>query len=386
VARVVICVIIRLADMPDIDTSTSDLTWLRPHWSETPNMSLVGLKIMEDRRKEQRSQMMEMLNYNLREKEANVRMQTEIMQQKSAHDFMDDFPKVNAWAQNPDQPIPTDLKSPKSMELIDQVMLRRSQSIVLKDSTKAFADRVKALNGVSPELAGAFAPYIGRIPTPEILDRLSTAEVQADELKRLRMEQPLAPGERRTTKEGGITTTQTGAKLETPEEMALKTRALDLRGQQIAIEDERLKNATEQMRLRDKSLNVQQRRSMQVALKANPHLLDEVNRLQTKMVDAGKELADLQASKASGSKTSGLWRRDIDTVITEQQHVYDAAKAEHESLVSTVLESLGMSDTPKVAPAATTTPKKRVRVIGPTGQTGTIEEGDTLPQGWKLQP
>ncbi len=34
--------------------------------------------------------------------------------------------------------------------------------------------------------------------------------------------------------------------------------------------------------------------------------------------------------------------------------------------------------TPTAAPA----PKKRVKVKGPTGQTGTIEEGDVLPDGW----
>ena len=29
--------------------------------------------------------------------------------------------------------------------------------------------------------------------------------------------------------------------------------------------------------------------------------------------------------------------------------------------------------------------KRRVRVVGPNGRTGTIEEGDTLPSGWQLQ-
>lgn len=39
-------------------------------------------------------------------------------------------------------------------------------------------------------------------------------------------------------------------------------------------------------------------------------------------------------------------------------------------------------DTSQAAPAPAK--KKRVKVKGPSGQTGTIEEGDTLPDGWKL--
>lgn len=39
---------------------------------------------------------------------------------------------------------------------------------------------------------------------------------------------------------------------------------------------------------------------------------------------------------------------------------------------------------PPAAVSAPVAPKKRVRVKGPKGQTGTIEEGDTLPDGWKV--
>lgn len=39
---------------------------------------------------------------------------------------------------------------------------------------------------------------------------------------------------------------------------------------------------------------------------------------------------------------------------------------------------------PPPAPAPAAPPKKRVKVKGPKGQTGTVEEGDTLPEGWKI--
>ncbi len=40
---------------------------------------------------------------------------------------------------------------------------------------------------------------------------------------------------------------------------------------------------------------------------------------------------------------------------------------------------------PAAQPAVQSPKPKRVRVIGPGGKKGTIEEGDTLPEGWKLE-
>lgn len=364
--------------MPEsIDTSLDNLWWLRPQgWADTGRNDFLegqrvrqeALRIGQQESQFRRDQVMQLLQYNLREKEANVRMAAELQQQKMMHDYMEDFPKVNAWADDPEQPIPKDLQSPKSMELIDQIRLRHSQSIVARDSTKAFAERVKKLNEISPELAGPFAPAIGRIPNDEILSRLAVAEGQAADLQRQRLTQPVAPGERVTAKIGGVTTTITGAKLETPEAMALKTRSLDLREQQLAIEDQRLVNATEQMKLRGKALDNQQRRQMQIALKANPTLLEEVNKLQTNVVEAEKELSDLKTAKAAGSTKTGFWRRDIDTVIAEKESAAKAAKAEHDSMVNAVLESMGMQ------PAATaTTPSPATNKFRVNPQTGLLE-------------
>lgn len=258
--------------MPEYDTDTSSLWWLKPDWHKSPNMALVGMEMAQKQQQQSRDFALKMAQHNLDEKQANVDMVTKLQQQKMTHDYMDDFPRVNAWAADPEQPVPTDLKSPKSMELIDQIKLRHSQSIVAKDSTRAFAERVKNLNVVSPELAGKFAPMIGRIPTSDALYELSLAETQAEQIKGKRLQEPVAPGERVTAKVGGVTVTKTGEKVVPDSVKALEERKVQLREDELALrkvgktqEAQRLK--LEQARIEDvnrdsllKQLNTQYNR------------------------------------------------------------------------------------------------------------------------------
>lgn len=55
------------------------------------------------------------------------------------------------------------------------------------------------------------------------------------------------------------------------------------------------------------------------------------------------------------------------------------------SRIKEILPSTGQSTAPDPVQApATSASKKRVKVTGPNGKKGTIQEGDTLPDGWKL--
>src|SRR5205814_3439470 len=167
-----------------IDTDLSNLWWLNPKgWQDTgPNTFLEGQRVRQEglRLRQEamrlgqqesqfnREQVMQMLNYNLREKEANVKMAGEIQQQKDYHDFLDDMPKVNAWRSDPTQPPPTDLKSPKSIELIDQVSRSDVRLKLVKDGIDDCQRRLHMLATVDPlsaaQIAGSVPP--GQLPAP----------------------------------------------------------------------------------------------------------------------------------------------------------------------------------------------------------------------------
>src|SRR5262249_27824362 len=157
---------------------------------------------------------------------------------RMAHDFLEDIPKINRWAAasqtDPTAPLP-ELTSPRSWELVNQIQLRNAQSTVARESSRAFADRVKALGGLSPELAGQFTPFIGRIPTPEVLDRLAGAEVQARSQQREAMTEPLKPGEKRQVKIGGVTYTAQGEKPVSEVQLDLEQQKIDLRKQEMEL-------------------------------------------------------------------------------------------------------------------------------------------------------
>jgi hypothetical protein len=73
-------------------------------------------------------------------------------------------------------------RTPEWNKNLDQIRLRDSQSVqskVASEGIKEFSKRVDALSKVDPTGAAQFAPQIGRIPSPEILQALSLAEQTA---------------------------------------------------------------------------------------------------------------------------------------------------------------------------------------------------------------
>lgn len=73
--------------------------------------------------------------------------------------------------------------------------------------------------------------------------------------------------------------------------------------------------------------------------------------------------------------------------ISNQQR--DASlKAEQDRLnqnrQSTTTEELNPDGTKRITTTQRGAPAKRVKVVGPKGESGTIEEGDTLPTGWSI--
>jgi hypothetical protein len=73
-------------------------------------------------------------------------------------------------------------RTPEWNRNLDQIRLRDSQSVqskVTSEGIKEFSKRVDALSKLDPTGAAQFAPQIGRIPSPEILQALSLAEQTA---------------------------------------------------------------------------------------------------------------------------------------------------------------------------------------------------------------
>src|SRR5437667_11877056 len=135
--------------MADIDTDLSGLWWLSPRrWQDTgPNQFLEGQRVRQEAMRLgqqesqfRRQQVMDMLNYNLREKEANVRMTSEIQAQKEYHDYLDDVPKLNALLANPDADMPKDFKSAKAITQAEQIRRHSERQTASEEGDKRSSD------------------------------------------------------------------------------------------------------------------------------------------------------------------------------------------------------------------------------------------------------
>lgn len=124
--------------MADIDTSTQGLWWLQPqNWTETSQNLIPSMLDRASRNQQQkRDNVMKMLEFNLREKEANVRMQSDIINQKEYHDYLEDVPKLNALMAKPDQAMPTDFKSAKGIQQAETIRRNSAWSKAREDGLR----------------------------------------------------------------------------------------------------------------------------------------------------------------------------------------------------------------------------------------------------------
>lgn len=132
------------------DDSISDLWWLnRKDWREGGNDSLAAYKLGAQLQQQKREQAMRMVEFNTQQKEANVRMDSELLKNKMLHDALDDMPSINRWMMDPSQPAPTDLKSPKSLEVVSQLQDQYSKSSAgrqLSEAQTAYWKKIEALS------------------------------------------------------------------------------------------------------------------------------------------------------------------------------------------------------------------------------------------------
>lgn len=92
-------------------------------------------------------------------------------------------------------------------------------------------------------------------------------------------------------------------------------------------------------------------------------------------LEKGNVLSDSLRKTIIDEIKSNYEQMDLQLQQIEDEHrvLADSEDLDFEKTISPVR--------PKLKPKQ----KKRVSVMGPNGETGTIEEGDTLPQGWKLR-
>jgi hypothetical protein len=253
-------------------------------------------------------------------------------------------------------------KTPEWNRNLDQIRLRDSQSEQAKiavSGVKAFTDRLSALSKDDPagaaQVAGAAQAYTarGQPPPKEVTDALGMAEqVVAARKENERVQQQLRIEEaiKKAEAEGSTVGRTFGPKGESitikPGTSAKETqpKILSLGGHQIIYNPKGGGFRVLNPEGKERQMTPNQLLSLSKALLLSPDK-------QSKQVGA-----------------------DIESFLskTASKQITPAETGEPATKPSTAVP--------------TSAPKRRVRVIGPGGQTGTVEEGDTLPEGWKLQP
>jgi hypothetical protein len=93
----------------------------------------------------------------------------------------------------------------------------------------------------------------------------------------------------------------------------------------------------------------------------------EIRRTRRVPIDLSEEEGAFKLLPQGGTKAPTT---DVDGLIRENQAAVAGAQAQRAEAQKTLQDVQGKA--------------KRVRVTGPGGKKGTIEQGDTLPEGWKL--
>jgi hypothetical protein len=159
----------------------------------------------------------------------------------------------------------------------------------------------------------------------------------------------------------------------------LGQRALDIKSQQADLAQQKSDqiNANKQADMERKINEANQK--IQLAQQALEQKTDNAEaRLQTNR--------DLAAAMEERHKLE-LAQKDHQFQITSEEHkkAMDIAQQKidqsGESETTTEINADGTKKTVKTTRGS----KKRVAVIGPNGESGTIEEGDTLPSGWRIK-
>lgn len=125
---------------------------------------------------------------------------------------------------------------------------------------------------------------------------------------------------------------------------------------------------------------------------SNNRLKLAYDQLQAKQGDAAAQLAFHQAQQEAKKAADNLKDQQHKAELAENIRVHDAQikkmQDDYDALKNSVtVTELNPEGTKKTTTTAkgTQATKKRVAVVGPKGEKGTIEEGDTLPTGWKVQ-
>lgn len=109
-------------------------------------------------------------------------------------------------------------------------------------------------------------------------------------------------------------------------------------------------------------------------------------------VEVVREGAKPELSKAQEQdlkdayKELDVARKDFDAATPKKKDAARLRVASAQSRINAIKSTAeAKTETPNPAQTKAAGERKRVRVVGPNGQKGTIEEGDTLPEGWKQQ-
>lgn len=123
---------------------------------------------------------------------------------------------------------------------------------------------------------------------------------------------------------------------------------------------------------------------------ANNRLKLAYDQLTAKGQNAQTQLELHQAQMAAKQAADDLKDQQHKAELDETRRIHDAQIADMQAKMDALQNSTSVTElNPEGTKRTTTTtkgsPKKRVAVIGPKGEKGTIEEGDTLPSGWKAK-
>lgn len=184
---------------------------------------------------------------------------------------------------------------------------------------------------------------------------------------------------------------------------------LDLKGEDTRIDRAKLGNDTRRVNLAEKmgeeKLDLEGKKH-ELNVEKNKNIFETKQAdLQRKVDEAANklDLADRQLALKKDDSAATVARHKAELDATNARHALEMHQKENALAEATRLHDAQIADakkkTEQSAESETTTElnadgtkktvktqkgaKKRISVIGPNGQKGTIEAGDTLPKGWQ---